>query len=88
MPAYSVFVGDGTFPEVTSPKSTGSSCCGARHLRRRKAPSSSADRCHALSSLHPPPAALASLPNSTMPAYFVHFSMVKTACQSGSREVV
>jgi hypothetical protein len=28
-----------------------------------------ADRGHALSSLHPPPAALASLPNSTMPAY-------------------
>ena len=27
------------------------------------------DRCHALSSLHPPPAALASLPNSTTSAY-------------------
>jgi hypothetical protein len=31
-------------------------------------PSSLADRCHALSSLHPPPAALASLPNSTTSA--------------------
>ena len=29
-----------------------------------------ADRCHSLSSLYPPPAALASLPNSTIPAYF------------------
>ena len=38
------------------------SCCGARHLRRRQAPSSSVDRCHSLSSLHLPPAALASLP--------------------------
>ena len=28
-----------------------------------------ADRCHALCSLHPPPAALASLPNSTTSAY-------------------
>ena len=37
-------------------------CCGARHLRRRQAPSSSVDRCHSLSSLHLPPAALASLP--------------------------
>ena len=34
-----------------------------------KAPSSSVDRCHALSSLDPPQAALASLPNSTTSAY-------------------
>ena len=40
------------------------SCCGARQLPRRQAPSSSADRGHSLSSLHLPPAALASLPIS------------------------
>ena len=38
------------------------SCCGARQFPRRQAPSSSADRGHSLSSLHLPPAALASLP--------------------------
>ena len=38
------------------------SCCGARQLPRRQAPSLSADRGHSLSSLHLPPAALASLP--------------------------
>ena len=34
-----------------------------------QAPSSSVDRGHALSSLYPPPAALASLPNSIISAY-------------------
>ena len=34
-----------------------------------EAPSSAVDRGHALSSLYPPPAALASLPNSTTSAY-------------------
>ena len=38
------------------------SCCGARHLPCRQAASSSADRCHSLRSLAPPPAALPSLP--------------------------
>ena len=38
------------------------SCCGARQLPRQQVPSSSADRGHSLSSLHLPPAALASLP--------------------------
>ena len=55
--------------EVTAPKSNVYSCCGARRMSLVLPPSSLADRCHALSSLHPPPAALASLPNSTTPAY-------------------
>ena len=38
------------------------SCCGARQLPQQQVPSSSADRGHSLSSLHLPPAALASLP--------------------------
>ena len=38
------------------------SCCGTRHLRRRETPSSSADRCHSLTSLDLPLAALGSLP--------------------------
>ena len=41
-----------------------------------------ADHCHALSSLHPPPAALASLPNSTMPALDFYFTMTSRGCQS------
>ena len=43
------------------------SCCGTRHLCRRQAPSVSADRSHSLSSLNPPQAALASLPNCATP---------------------
>ena len=43
------------------------SCCGARHLPWRTAPASAADRCHSLSSLAPPPAAVASLPNWATP---------------------
>ena len=39
-----------------------------------KAPSSSADRCHALSSLDLPQAALASLPNSTTSAYLIIYT--------------
>ena len=46
------------------------SCCGARHLRRRKTPSSSADRCHSLPSLSPPPAAVGSLPKFELATRF------------------
>ena len=41
-------------------------------------PSSSVDRGHSLRSLHPPQAALPSLPNSTIPAYIVRLSV--SAC--------
>ena len=38
------------------------SCCGSRRMSSAQTPSSLADRGHSLSSLHLPPAALASLP--------------------------
>ena len=53
------------------------------------APSSSVDRCHALSSLYPPPAALASLPNSTMPAYsFVPLIFTRGGTRGGALSLI
>ena len=63
-PAYSVFMGRNRNP-MRLPVAVPDIFVGG------KAPSSSVDRCHALSSLHPPPAALASLPNSTTSAYLI-----------------